>query len=340
MNLKNVEAAPSSTSPSPVSCRQHNLNWLIQLFVCVIHECLYNVHVSIKRFNSLLIATSFAAILGTQLCLPSQQAYALFNGDKRLQQGKAYLDEQAYSLALQELTIAVKENPGSITAHCLKAAALAGLGQDDAAMQDFIEALKMDKKNPEVHRELGLFYLRRGSWEEAGQQFRQVLDVSPDDLMAHGNLGVCYMQVQQYRSASEHFQLVAKRDPINIEAHFNLGTVYELNEQFEEAALEYRRTIELNPRHFMAYVGLGKCMLREGDAKSAIALQKRAIEMFPKNYWSYLVLGAAYEQQGQNDKAEAAFRQAIKINPKDPGCRMILDRMLKKNLAAKTGVNF
>jgi len=334
--LKNVAAAVNSTLPSPVSCRQHNLNLEMQLFVRVFAECLYNVVVSMKRFNPLLI--SVASLIA--LLLPSQQANALFNGDKHLQAGKSYLDDQAYSLALQELTVAVKENPNNITAHCMKAAALAGLMQDDDAMQEFIEALKIDKESPEVHRELGLFYLRRGSWEEAGQQFRAVLDANPDDLMAHGNLGVCYMQVGQYKSASEHFQLVSKRDPINIEAHFNLGTVYELNQQWDEAALEFRRTIELNPRHFMAYVGLGKCMLNQGDAKSAIALQKRAIDMFPKNYWSYLVLGAAYEQDGQSDKSSEAYRQAIKINPKDPGCRMVLDRLLKKNLAAKTGVNF
>ena len=85
------------------------------------------------------------------------------SGDQMLLNGKKFRDQGAYSQAVQAFEQAVKERPKSYEAHLELSKTLALCGQDDRAMVEAFESLKLELKNPQARNLLGQLFLRKQS---------------------------------------------------------------------------------------------------------------------------------------------------------------------------------
>lgn len=65
-------------------------------------------------------------------------------------------------------------------------------------------------------------------WDElAIQSYRTILKKSPKNPLVHKNLGLAYMRMNRLNKAARSFQRAIKNNKAYVEAYYHLGTCYE-----------------------------------------------------------------------------------------------------------------
>lgn len=264
-------------------------------------------------------------------------APALSSGDQQLLNGKKMRSQGAYAQAVQVFDQIVKERPKSYEAHLELSKTLALCGQDERAMLEAFESLKLELKNPQARNLLGELFIKKSSWSEAAGQFKQVLELEPRNVSARGNLAICFQQLGYTEYAIEQLKAVLKIVPDNQKALYNLAVAEQMAEQTEPAIGTYLDLIKLNPKNSLAYAGLGKCYVQKKDFKTAIAAEKEAIKLDANNQFAFFVLGEAYDGSGSKADSIDAYRKGIALNPKDAAAKEALSNLLHQKVAVNTG---
>src|SRR6185503_9512031 len=102
--------------------------------------------------------------------------------------GLAYLEQKQYQAALNELVQARRLNPREPTVLNNLALAHAGAGDTLGAIPLVREALKLDPALIEGHNNLGAFLFDRKAFSEARLEFLEVLKLDPQSVSARFNL--------------------------------------------------------------------------------------------------------------------------------------------------------
>jgi superkiller protein 3 len=257
--------------------------------------------------------------------------------DQTLLKGKKMREQGAYAQAVQVFEQVVKERPKSYETHLELSKTLALCGQDDRAMLEAFESLKLELKNPQARNLLGELFLKKQSWNEAAGQFKQVLEIEPRNISARGNLAICLQQLGYTDYAIQQLKAVLKLAPDNQKALYDLAVAEQMSDQTEQAVGSYLELIKINPKNSLAYAGLGKCYVQKQDYKTAIAAEKEAIKLDAGNQFAFLVLGEAYEGSGSKADSIDAYRKGIALNPKDAAAKEALSNLLHQKVAVNPG---
>lgn len=178
-------------------------------------------------------------------------------------------------------------------------------GEQDAAIDAFIEAVQIDPDTAELHFALGNLFRRRGEYERAVRVHEHLLsraDISQDDRdRAQHALSLDYLKAGLLDRAEEALrQLDGTR--FETQAHLALLAIYERSRDWVQAA------------HMAA-------RLEAGDPGSFA--QRRA---------HYLCEQAqALQLQGQRDAATEQLHQALAVAPQSARPRWMLAQALQEN---------
>lgn len=282
-------------------------------------------------FTCLVLTSYLFAPAGQALELPSINKKPYAAGDK-------LFACEAYSEAAQAYQIIVDQNPEDAKAHLRLGKALARLGQEEQALNEFFKALfvnnqasKMPEENLETRMEIAAIFLKQGNYDEAGGQLRQVLALRPQDNEVRGNYALCLHNCGYLDRAVEQFDILLKANPKNVTALYNLGTVYLKKTESEKAKTCFMRVIGIDPKNDLAFIGLSRAYMMSKQEKQAIAVLGKILERSPGNYFATLALADAYKQAGDQDSAIEYYRKAIQLNPKDPASKAALLSIIEKS---------
>lgn len=171
--------------------------------------------------------------------------------------------------------------PDSAQMHQVMARELARHGDNDPAIQNYREALKIDPKLPGLHFELGDL-LNNSSDEklqaEAEPEFKAALEANPYDEKAQLMLGI----------------LAAK--------HGDLKAAYAADS----------RAVELQPDDGDAYTELAKVLVQMNQRDKAREMFERAIQLDPTNYVARYRLSTIYRQEGKTAEAKEQVAEYLK----------------------------
>jgi len=126
------------------------------------------------------------------------------------------------------------------------------MGMSDRAEAEYLNALKRDRKNPDVLNNAGYFYYTAGRYSEAETMLRRALDADPDHKAARVNLGLTLGMMDRMDEALQTFKLAVS----DAEAHSNLGMILIRQGNLDEAERELNYALSRNPRLDAAYKGL------------------------------------------------------------------------------------
>jgi len=163
--------------------------------------------------------------------------------------------------------------PDSWRAHQLKAEALRLRHDDDAAIEEYVTAIRFRPDDFELHRDLGELYLTDKSFEMARPELERALALNPNDARALFLTGSWYVAEHLPQKAIPYLESSLKREPGLLQARAVLGRAYLRTHQASLAASQLERAVALDrygDLHYMlyqAYRDLGKDDL----AKSALA---------------------------------------------------------------------
>lgn len=96
------------------------------------------------------------------------------------------------------------------------------LGEDEAALSEFKEALALAPDNPAIHFSVGLSYIKQKDMVNAETHFERSLELDEGNLIVMNSLAICYKESGQYDKAEKFLREIARQDSKSVSARQNL----------------------------------------------------------------------------------------------------------------------
>jgi len=210
-------------------------------------------------------------------------------------------------------------------------------GSFDSANLYFSQALKIDPRNSEINRLLGISHCFLGDKTFAMQCFDKAINLSPRNSNAYNNKAMLEFEGGLYKDAILNFNKAINFDRNNYEAIYNLGNALQELEKYDEAIDCYRRAIAINENYAAAHNNLGNVLKKIHKFDDASLHYEKVIQLHPNDSNGYRKLGNLFYEMGNKNKSKELFLNAIKINPNDAESHLLLACILLEEFNFKSG---
>ena len=194
--------------------------------------------------------------------------------------GILYRKKRKVKQAIHHLEIAAKLRPDYAETRYILALSYYMAKRRDDALASFVQAARLDPKDPRPHEQAGVLLARR----------------DPNKAVAH-------------------FEAAARLDPKNVSVLRRLGTTYIKLKKLDLAKKTLLRAEKVKLTGDVAF-SLGLLHRTEGNTQKAADYYKKAIKLAPKTAAAYWNLAKIYAEQGKKDEATSVYSALIKIDDK------------------------
>jgi Flp pilus assembly protein TadD len=277
------------------------------------------------------------------------RTYALY-GERLLEANRA---AEAVSVFEKLATL----DPGSFNGHYGLGVALQHLERNEAAVEAFERALRLDPRSTKTYMRLAEVdpgnaesWLRQalsvhedrvlvdrlaevlastGRAPEAIALLEELAREHPGDPLAAYNLGRVLLLAGQTDRALGELQRSRELSPGDADVHQALGSALALSGRREEAVASFRKAVELSPCLAPALANLGAAYAELRRLPEAMAMLERAVACDPSYVAGFKNLAAIRLQMGNLEGATAALRSAVRVAPSDEELRAALQELLR-----------
>lgn len=162
----------------------------------------------------------------------------------------------------------------------------------------------------------GQLKARVGNNEAALADFQQAVRIDAKCWRALHNRGVLLAQAGQFEPAFDDFHKTIELNPGFAKAYANRGALYVLAGELEPALADYQHAAELDPKFAIAQRGCGRVCHMLGRVDEAVEHLSRAIELAPRDANALASRGDLLTDLGEYAAAAHDYEQALAINPK------------------------
>jgi protein O-mannosyl-transferase len=150
--------------------------------------------------------------------------------------------------AVEHFKIALKLMPDYPEAHAQLGGVLADLGDPDGARAHFAEAVRLKPNSAPYRIKFGLLLAQsRDSLDAAINQFLEAVKLEPGNPLAYSSLGAAYAHQHRLNAAEESFARAIRIAPKDENLHGRLAAILAAERKPDEAVKEYRETLRLKP---------------------------------------------------------------------------------------------
>jgi eukaryotic-like serine/threonine-protein kinase len=203
-------------------------------------------------------------------------------------------------------------------------------GKDDLALQEFQQALALNRRDSNALAGMANAYERMGRVAEAEKTYQTSANMRPDYWDGYNSLGTFYLRQRRFPEAVAQFDRVIELTPDNAAGWSNRGAAYSNMKEFGKAERDLKRSIEIAPS-YGAYVNLGALYAAQKDYADYAAMTEKALQLNDKDFRVWANLAAAYRLSGDTEKAKWAAAEklkrlelAVQVQPKDPAIQASL----------------
>jgi tetratricopeptide (TPR) repeat protein len=137
-------------------------------------------------------------------------------------------------------------------------------GSLDAAMQCYLDAIRLAPNPARAHLNRGNVLLLKGDLEGALQAFRTAIQHKPDYAGAYYNIGNALLGNGQFDDAAANYRSALEIQPVYAEVHCSLGVALKELGQPDDAIASFRAALQINPDLVEAHLNLGSLLLSRG----------------------------------------------------------------------------
>ena len=186
------------------------------------------------------------------------------------------------SVAVDQLRLAVKQDPNSYDAHMLLADYLRGSGELNEAMQMYQKAADLTPKNPAPEVLLAVTEDLAGNKAEAIKAYRAALARRPDDPVILNDLA--FYLTDNGGSLDEALTLSQRAVKKVNSPNFSdtLGWIYLKKNQPENALVIFQNLVRKNPANPVFQYHVGAALAAKGDKSGARAALESALQKKPR----------------------------------------------------------
>jgi len=143
------------------------------------------------------------------------------------------------------------------------------LGNNNAAIKTYKEAIRIYPTNDTFHKALGDIYLKEELPDEALEEYEAAVYLNPDDAESQYSLGQSYITAGNLDKARRAFNAVVKISPADAAGYYGLGQVARAEGDLSEAVNQLTKSIRFNKNFELAHVELGYTYADMGEMQKA-----------------------------------------------------------------------
>ena len=217
------------------------------------------------------------------------------------------------SITLFNHTLQVTKN--NHFAHNNRGVAYDELGQNQLAIEDYNEAIRLKPDLAGTYNNRGVVYNKLGQYQLAIEDYNKAIRLKPDYAKTYNNRGFVYNKLGQYQQAIEDYDEAIRLKPDYAGAYNNRGIAYNMLGQNQLAIEDYNKAIRLKPDYAEAYNNRGNVYNNLGQYQLAIEDYNEAIRLKPDYVNAYLNRGFIYTKIAEYQKAIEDYNEAIRLKP-------------------------
>lgn len=178
-----------------------------------------------------------------------------------------------------------------------------------------------EPENPVAHYLLAMAHLALGENEAALAEFLKTGELAPTMAQAHYNAGVLFFEQNQFQQASSCYRKAHDLEPADPDICFNLAIAMKETGELAEAATAYRRVLELSPDDTGALYNLAMLHKEMGDPAQALATLEQVLVIDPTHVSAHNNLAYLHHRQGNQDKALGHYQKVAELDPQREAAR-------------------
>ena len=191
------------------------------------------------------------------------------------------------------------------------------LHEYDDAMKFFKKALEVDEKDATALYYLASLSILAEKNADAILYGNKVIELRPDYFDAYKILFTLYLRLHM---SDEIFELHKKLDANQVTItddtiHLVMGTTYMLKKKYKEAIEFFKVAADFSPQKEQIANNMGVCYMALKEYTSAINSFENSLKINPKNALTYSDMGTAYQLKGDFLQALEAFNKAFELAP-------------------------
>jgi len=237
------------------------------------------------------------------------------SADDYLAQARALLvkmgrEQEVIKLANQVLAIRQ-----SAEAYFYRAYAKLNLGDKQAAIADYSQAIAINPKDATAYYNRGVAKSALGDMQSAIADYTQAIAINPKLAAAYNNRGGAKSALGDKQGAIADCDQAIAINPQYADAYYNRGVAKSALGDKQAAIADYSQAININPQNAKAFNNRGNAKSALGDKQGAIADLNQAIAINPQNAKAFSNRGAVKFELGDKKGAIVDYSKAITLAP-------------------------
>jgi tetratricopeptide (TPR) repeat protein len=142
------------------------------------------------------------------------------------------------------------------------------LGDTDAAVKAYEDAIRRSPNQDDIYTSLGNLYFSEGKYDEAAEVYEKAVKIwsSSDN---HYALGQAYLNAGRHSEADREFNTVLRMDPDKPAGYYGRGLNFSNQGRYEDAILQFKEAIRIDPKFYDGYAELGYAYADLGEMDEA-----------------------------------------------------------------------
>jgi Tfp pilus assembly protein PilF len=229
-----------------------------------------------------------------------------------------FIKKDKADLAIAQLKQSIDLAPEAVEPHAVLALVYAAQNKADFAAQEYTLALKnatkLEPKNIQIYKSLGVIYLQQKKLKEAEGIFKLIVGMAPLDPEAYYYLSSIYYDSREYSFVEKELKTALKLKPDYHEALNFLGYFYlEQDKNIDQAGALINKALGIDPENGAYLDSLGWFYFKKGKFKEALAELEKAVS-FLNDPTIYDHLGDVSLKLGNRDNAKLSWEKSLKLD--------------------------
>lgn len=276
-------------------------------FLAEIHSAQYKLDGAEKEFKKILEKNPNSAMahngLGLVYYRRTTSSDMSFRGNT----------DNYYNKALQEFSLAVKNDPNYYQAYDNSGKILFDAGRFDDAAKYFKKALEIRPDYSKSVENYGRVLFAKNQIDAAIDKYREAISLNSKNSSAYCNLGEALIRKGDFSTAIKQLQTSLYLFPNSAPVHDLLGRAYELQGNEAAAISEYKKSFLIKPEYLPPYLRLADVYRNRGDDEIAISELRNALSVNPNFYEAKAKIADTSLNIGKTEQAIKYYKDLLNI---------------------------